>query len=457
MTMPEHRIEETDIRASRRSVGASNAAGRRTNVVFFLPPVPQLEDDRVEPHQGTLALATALEQAGHHPSVIDLAVCPAYLAAELVPDADCYAFPTFTLTYPDTQDFVSKLRPLHSDALFVAGGPHASALPELVLEDFDVAVVGEADEDIVEIADAIADGRPPAPGTVRRPKAPDVSQLSIVDPDRFVNLDDYHRRVDGEPAVSLVSSRGCPHRCAFCNSTVLGSKFRPRTLESVEREIRLHLGRGRHSFRFNDDNFAANPGRLRELARRLERLEVAFRAFVRADDLAGPGVADLLARAGAVHVSVGVESLSDWTLRLMRKRETASEILRGLECACRAGLRVRIYLIVGFPGETAESVKETLEGLVSAPFHEFSIYNFCPYPGTDVFRHPERYGIREIRHDWGEYLQIGRDKRSARHLMVMKSAADQEMVERTDELRRDMIEELQKRGYTWSGDAEKER
>lgn len=426
---------------------------------IITPATPELEDDQLEPPQGALALAAALRATGYQVAIEDLAFADRGKELERLSQAECFAFSTYTLTYPTTQRLVHQLRSRYPDSLYLAGGPHASALPKFVAEDFDAVIVGEADEAIVEIAHELATGKQPPRGTILRPPPPqNLDALPLTDPDRFVDLEAYHRRVDANPAVSLVSSRGCGHSCAFCNSRVSPrGELRLRSAESVEREIWLHLVRGRRFFRFNDDAFTADEPRLSELARRLGPLGIRFRCFARGDDLARSGVVESLVRAGCVHVSIGVESLSDRILKLMRKEEDSETILSGLERAFKAGLRVRIYLIVGYPGETEDTVEESLSRLQGAPFHEFSAYNFCPFPGSDVFQSPHRYGIREIRHDWEQYLQIGRGRRSAGKVMVMESPEHQRIVERTDALRRAMIDRLLAAGYVWSSDAPRER
>jgi len=116
----------------------------------------------------------------------------------------------------------------------------------------------------------------------------------------------------------------------------------------------------------------------------------------------------MLADSGCRHVGFGVESGSRGILKAMRKNQTPAQLRRALVCATKAGLATRIFLIVGFPGETDATIRETLDLLRNCPFDEFSVYPLICYPGTPLWHDPARYGIRKIEQRYADYIQVGR-------------------------------------------------
>ncbi len=90
----------------------------------------------------------------------------------------------------------------------------------------------------------------------------------------------------------------------------------------------------------------------------------------------------------------------------MHKDQTAADIRQGIANAKAAGLVVRVYLMVGFPGETWQTIRETVNLMEDCQPDEFSVYPLVPYPGTPLYKHPEAFGITTINPDFAQYFQI---------------------------------------------------
>lgn len=227
-----------------------------------------------------------------------------------------------------------------------------------------------------------------------------------------MDIPSYKRVVGSAPSLSILSSRGCPYICTFCNSIIMGGhkRARFRSAANVVQEIRQLVDRHSiRSFRFQDDIFTLNRARLRELMASLRELEIVFRCFGRVDTCSRE-VADLLYQGGCRHIAFGVETGSPELLRRMRKRQSVEDIRRGIANARAAGLAVRVFLMVGFPGETWATIQQTVDLMLECAPDEFSVYPLIVYPGTPLYDHPEAYGITAINPDFSQYFQVRRGR-----------------------------------------------
>lgn len=421
------------------------------SVCFVHSPCDAVNDDRLEPPLGILYLAGVARDEGCSVRVIDLASRgQADLAAEVPVGFDVYGFSTYTVNFRVTLALADAVRVRNPRALFIAGGPHATALPEEVLAaGFDAVVTGEGETALAAIVRAVRRGERPR-GIVRGTPVADLDTLTFPDYD-LLDFGTYSRELDGQRCVSVLSSRGCPYPCTFCNSRIMGAgtPIRYRSPENVVAEVRQIKARGIDRIRFQDDIFTLDIRRVRRLAAALSREGVIYRCFSRVSTFTAE-MAALVRGSGCIHVSFGVESGSPALLaeHAMNKHQTPGDIRAALEHARAAGLRTRVYLMVGFPGETDGTVRETIELMKSTPWDEFAVYPLIAYPGTPLFEEPERFGILQIRRDYGEYVQVGRDFRAG---FTIRTATFDERQVRV--WRDAVVAELLADGRTWAGAA----
>jgi len=413
-----------------------------------------LRDDRLEPPLGLLYLATLAQARGYRVNVTDLSAQPLEGLDRLIPDGfDVYGFSTYSVNYGLTCELMAAVRCRNPGALLMAGGPHATALPAAVAADgFDTVVTGEGEIAVLNILDALALGEHPPPVIAGIPKE-QLDDLPFPNYG-FVDQNTYTREVDGQRCVSILSSRGCPYPCSFCNSNIMGAgkpaRFRsPANVVAEIRQIKQRYGI-RH-IRFQDDIFTLNIKRIRELAPALAEEGIAYRCFARVNTLSRE-MAGLLRESGCIHASFGVESGSPKLLarHAMHKGQTPEQIRDALENARSVGIRSRIFLIVGFPGETDETIRETLTLMKQCPWDEFAVYPLIAYPGTPLHDRPEEFGITYIDRNYSDYLQIGKNFRAG--FTIRTAEFDERKVR---EWRDRVIDELLADGRTWAGDSPK--
>ena len=415
-------------------------------------PCEGVNNDRLEPPLGLLFLGACLREIGAAPTVLDLASSSYNACPEQVPDGfDIYGISACSTNYHAAFRLLSELKRRNPRALFLIGGPHASALPQAVAKNgFDCVVIGEGERAICAIVDQFRAGiRPPriVHGTAVDPL--DALPLPAFD---LVDLSTYSRELDGYRCVSIQSSRGCPYTCSFCNSNIMGAGRRIRffSAERVIQQIRaIKNDYGVHHFRFQDDVFTFSRKRIEELAPRLARENIVYRCFARINNFTRE-MAVMLRSSGCIHVSFGVETGSPKLLakNAMDKRQTTGQIRAALGNAHAAGLRTRIFLMVGFPGETDETIAETLALVRACSWEEFSVYPLIAYPGTPMHDRPSEFGITAINRDYSEYFQIGKDMKAA--FTIRTNTFDENKVRCW---RDHVVRQLLADGRVWAGSA----
>jgi len=175
----------------------------------------------------------------------------------------------------------------------------------------------------------------------------------------------------------------------------------------------------------------------------LAPLNILYRVFARSNSLT-PEAAHQLYHSGCRHVAIGIESMSAKMLTILKKNTKPQTNIQAMKNAKAAGLKVRIYLLVGFPGETEQTVQESLRVLKDCEFDEFVVYPFIPYPGTSVWQNPEYWGAT-IDRDFSQYVQVGRDRRTC-FAVTTKNFTPRDVAA----WRQLMIQELERK-VVWAG------
>lgn len=380
-----------------------------TRTILINLPIPFLDDDERQPPGGLVSIATYVRSKGFDIKICDLSgICEDNLI-DHIGDAEIYGIGTYSATYSIGLKLLGQLKKEHPDSLFVAGGPHASALPEQVAQDFDVVIRGEGEFVFHDIIQKVQKGIRPD-RIIEAEVIENLDELPFPDYEHFCNMSKYTRRIDNLPVICLDSSRGCNFCCRFCNSTVNKRGYwRARSHESVIAEIRWHYNHGWRAFRFNDDNFLVDEKRAIKICQLLKPLNIKWRIFARAESLS-QNICKELSESGCTHISVGIESLSPFMLSKMGKATSIEKIKEGLNNAYNAGIRTRGFFIVGFPYETDETINTTINSLYDLKLSEATVYPCLPYPGTDLYLRPEHYGITWVDDNFSNYIQVGKDR-----------------------------------------------
>ena len=239
-----------------------------------------------------------------------------------------------------------------------------------------------------------------------RPFAPDLDRLPFPARDLLPNAAyiRHGRRRYGSSVTTVMSTRGCPFACEFCSNVVFGESYRARSPVNVVDEIEQALALGYDRISFADDVFTLERDRVTAICDEIHRrgLRFPWECLARVDSV-DEELAREMRRAGCTRVYFGIESGNDDVLRLMNKRITAAQARDAVEAAHRAGLEVGAFFILFYPGETDDTVLETLRFAGSLPLDYLGLSMPYPLPGTALHERLRDRIRRDARPD-GSYI-----------------------------------------------------
>ena len=202
------------------------------------------------------------------------------------------------------------------------------------------------------------------------------------------------------PCTSLITSRGCPGKCTFCDRSVFGNKMRGFSADYVLGMIRYLVNQyGIREIIFHDDNFVTLRRRLVQLCQCLIEAgpHIVWSCTARVD-MVNLEVLRLMAKAGCWQIAYGIESGSQKILDSLCKGIALQKIRDAIRWTREAGIEPRGYFMIGVPEETPESLQQTNDFLMELPFGDFQMSIFSPHPGTQLSEQLTANG--EFTPDW---------------------------------------------------------
>ena len=367
---------------------------------------------------GLACVASSLEAAGHEVRFLDLcferdpiaavtraarAFGPnvAGVSVRNIDNSDAIALRHYT---PEARDVFAALRSAAPHAKIIAGGAAFGVAPEALFRDFgvDYAVAGDGERASVALVDALARGQVPEriPGVVRlagdrvlfAPPGEDADLDSLPSPSlhRWIDLKRYERH---GATIPIQTKRGCVYKCVYCTyRNVEGWGYRLRNPSAVADEIEeLRARAGVRHFDFVDSTFNSPPGHALEVCEEIIRRGIGVHLdttnFTPA--AASPELLSTMKRAGFRTLGITAESASDPVLERLEKGFTAAKVHETAERVQAAGIRTLWIFLVGGPGETANTLEETLKFAkwrLAAGDAVYVTVGLRIYPGTSLHR-----------------------------------------------------------------------
>ena len=378
---------------------------------------------RVLPPLGLAYLAAVLRQRSHDVHLIDanaLRMNPDEVvreSAKLAPDV--VGITCVTPLFPVVTYICRSLKALLPGVPIIVGGPQVTIMPELTAENsaFDYGIEGEAEIAMPRLVEAIASGASPdgiggvlyrKDGEIVRAGPAEVMPIDEIPPparDILPNDKYFDMTTEGHRVSSIMTARGCPYRCAFCERYIRGGHYRMRGAESVVDELeQLVKEYGCTEVVIYDDTFTANKRRAAEICEKILGRGLGFRWDCRTRvDCVDPDLLKLMARAGCSRISFGVESASEDVREAFNKGITIDQVKETFEWTREAGIRILAYFMLGAPAETRESIERTL-GLSVELNPDFAYYSIVvPYPGTDLYDQAVEEGLIGFDY-WKEFV-----------------------------------------------------
>jgi anaerobic magnesium-protoporphyrin IX monomethyl ester cyclase len=198
------------------------------------------------------------------------------------------------------------------------------------------------------------------------------------------------------PQGILMTTRGCPSKCTFCDRAVFGSSYRERSADKVVEEIEELIYKfGAREIRFFDDTFTLNEKRVFAICNKLKerKIKIPWTCLTKVANVSKEMLKEMK-KAGCWQVLFGLESGDERILKLLKKGNTIEQNKIAVRLAKEAGLSVRADFIVGTPGETLGSLKRTLDFAIKVKVDYAHFNKFVPYPGTELYEILKQQGYR---------------------------------------------------------------
>ena len=373
---------------------------------------------------GVLQLASWLEQHGHPVAVHDCLgpYAPPTLdenaAQILATRPELVGFSATTSGFMDAVDLATRLKQQAPELKIVFGNVHVSSIGAPILDRFpeiDYLCIGEGEGTLLDLAD----GKPPA-GIAnlvyrdgarvvvnpRRNRIKELDQLPFPAYEKLAGFPEgyypplfsYEKRW----GATMVTSRGCPFTCSFCDRTVFERLYRANSAAYIYAHMKHLRDRfGVRHINIYDDLFTANKKRIRELCRLLteQPLGVQFNCAIRTGQTSDEMLRELKA-AGALMVSMGIESADPTMMERHKAGVTLDAVRDTVRQIHAAGLRAKGLFIFGLPGETPETVKTTSDFILSLDLDEMNMTKFSPMYGAPIWDECKDAAEGDFVEDW---------------------------------------------------------
>lgn len=306
---------------------------------------------------------------------------------------DLIGITVYSPVYYEVIDVFNRVRKSFPGVPVCLGGPYVTTIMEEIFQKTpaDFAVFGEGEVTFSElIAHLKGDKKPEEiPGLmylngngqiVTNPPRDHIVDLNNIP---FPAWDIFP--MERYPLHRMVTSRGCPYRCAWCNSSSIWFKsYRVREPENMIEEIELLLNNyGKKIFVFGDNSFNIDSERVNRFCDLLleRNIKILWSASMRADMMTQE-LAHKMKKAGCYNVAIGIESANNEILARINKGTTIEKIDAGIKMLKKAGIEVMSQYVIGSPFETLDTIKESVEYAKKSDCDYSNFYTVLPFKGT---------------------------------------------------------------------------
>jgi radical SAM superfamily enzyme YgiQ (UPF0313 family) len=374
------------------------------------------------PPLGLAYMAAVLEQNDFEVKIFDCPVCEIdheKLKAELDSfQPTMVGIGSMTPTIESALKSARVAKEVCPDAKVLMGGPHATFADKQILTDekaVDIIVRGEGEETILELAKQSPELQKVSDvkgitfrkdnQIIQAPGRPFIQNLDALPRPayKYVPVEKY--RIAGRKLLPIMSSRGCPFQCSFCvASQMFGARFRARSPKNVLDELEwLRDEYGAEGIAFQDDTLTFDRKRAMEICDGIieRKINLPWGCGTRADVV----TKEVLAKMSKAHCNetcFGVESGCQRIRDSLKKKVTTEQCENAIKWAKEAGIFVTVSVILGYPGETKETLQETLDFVRKVEPDDVWLCHATPYPGTELRALVESNGWK-MSEDWKLY------------------------------------------------------
>ena len=387
--------------------------------IILINPSPKyakgINKATIPPPLGLAYLAAVLQKNNHQVQIIDALI----LGIESEKIADSFAFQPDLIgisvnivTYGGAIKCAEQLKHSYPDTPIVFGGPYCSSLAPNILKKstaVDAIAIGEGENTLIEIAESLGGKNIFAniKGLVYRrqdqiihneprPLIKNLDELPFPAYHLLPNLKRYKTRSRGQPVGYIITSRGCPFQCTFCNRDIFGVFWRPHSVDRVIDEIHYLVKQyGIKQIDILDDNFTFDVNRAGEILDRLAKnhfkLHINLQSGVRVDRTNKKLLLKMKA-AGVFKLALGIETVDQNIQKKIKKSIDLKKAVALTRIARSLGIVTYGFFMMGLPGDTAKTMEETIKFSLKMNPH-FANFTLCmPFPGTELFEEIKKRG-----------------------------------------------------------------
>ncbi len=329
---------------------------------------------------------------------------------------DIIGFTATTSSFIDAYRQAEEIKKTVPDVKIVFGGVHISALREKILESFpliDFLVTGEGEKAMADLAMGVKPGN--IQGIIFRNGLDiisngfrtDLCELDKLPFPAYNKLEGFPESYNPPlfnypraPGATIISSRGCPYQCSYCDRSVFRKSFRYNSAEYLyehmsflKKEFKV-----RHIF-FYDDLFTFHRKRIEEFCSLLRKrpFHMTFNCAVRLGHI-DDDLLKMLKASGCWMVSIGIESGDYEILSRHKSKVDLNEMKIIVKQIQKNGIRVKGLFMMGLPGETEETIKRTTDFIEKLELDDMNMTKFTPFPGSPVYKTIHEEGFFD--EDW---------------------------------------------------------
>jgi len=361
----------------------------RRNIYFLYPPISKFERYSSEIGNaggeqiplGIYYLASYLRQFNYNVKVCD-AESNKMNSARIIEDINKFqpayvGISSTTVAFHRALEAAKEIKNNFPEIITILGGPHVSANPEHAMQykEFDFGVLHEGEYTLVDLLDSLNNGkehlnvkgiifRNKDGKIIQNPKREYIEDLDSLPFPAYDLIEDISLYTPDPsnyktlPVINMMTSRGCPNQCTFCDNNIFGRKYRQRSAENIAAEIKyLRKNFGVREIAFVDDTFLIDKKRLYKLFEILEEEKISiFWTCLSRINNTDYEFLKFLKSKGCWHISFGIESGDENILKLIKKNISLDKAVEVINWCKKLKIKTKGFFILGHPTETMETI-----------------------------------------------------------------------------------------------------
>lgn len=376
------------------------------------------------PSMALLCLAAVLRKAEHNIMVLDTSALGMNQKETLSKidefNPDVVGISAVTLSVVHAEALALAIKQKYPDIVTVLGGSHLTAIPFDTMKAFpsiDIGIIGEGEQTFVELVHHLENKTDlnRIAGIIYRK---DGILVQTAPRALIENLDSlpyptwdllpgfpkaYHPagvKCKKRPSTYLISSRGCPFKCIFCDTAVFQNNFRPYSAEYIlDMMDTLYYKFGIREICFEDDTFTTFHQRLNIICEALihKQWDLVWNCNSRVNTI-NPEILKLMKQAGCWQISYGIESGDEKILKYTEKKITIDQVRQAVIWTNQAGIKSKGFFVLGLPYETKKTIRKTIDFAKDLPLNDVTVSCLTPFPGSAIYRIAHEHGT--FNDDW---------------------------------------------------------